>query len=66
MHPRLRRLFADVRRDRIEKGEGVDWATAEAMAFGSLLVDGFNVRLSGQVGGGGANFFMFSLFNGLH
>jgi 2-oxoglutarate dehydrogenase complex dehydrogenase (E1) component-like enzyme len=25
-----------------------DWATAEAMAYGSLLIDGYNVRLSGE------------------
>ncbi|MCC0076266.1 MAG: 2-oxoglutarate dehydrogenase E1 component [Rhodobacter sp.] len=31
-----------------ETGEGIDWATAEALAFGSLLVEGFPVRLSGQ------------------
>lgn len=31
-----------------ETGEGFDWATAEAMAFGSLLDQGFAVRLSGQ------------------
>jgi len=32
----------------IESGEGIDWATAEALAFGTLLVDGHPVRLSGQ------------------
>ncbi len=32
----------------IETGEGIDWATAEALAFGTLLLDGFPVRLSGQ------------------
>ncbi len=32
----------------IETGEGIDWATGEALAFGSLLVDGRKVRLSGQ------------------
>ena len=32
----------------IETGEGIDWATAEARAFGSLLRDGHKVRLSGQ------------------
>ncbi len=32
----------------VESGEGIDWATAEAMAFGSLLMEGFPVRLSGQ------------------
>jgi len=31
-----------------ETGQGFDWATAEALAFGSLLVEGFPVRLSGQ------------------
>lgn len=25
-----------------------DWATAEAMAYGTLLTEGFNVRLSGE------------------
>lgn len=32
----------------IESGEGVDWAGAEALAFGTLLEDGFGVRLSGE------------------
>lgn len=32
----------------IETGDGVDWATAEALAFGTLLVEGNHVRLSGQ------------------
>jgi 2-oxoglutarate dehydrogenase E1 component len=31
-----------------ETGEGFDWATAEALAFGTLLLDGHDVRLSGQ------------------
>jgi 2-oxoglutarate dehydrogenase E1 component len=31
-----------------ESGEGFDWATAEAMAFGSLLDQGYGIRLSGQ------------------
>ena len=31
-----------------ETGHGFDWATAEAMAFGSLAKEGFHVRLSGQ------------------
>ena len=30
------------------QGDRVDWATAEALALGSLLVEGFAVRLSGQ------------------
>ena len=31
-----------------ETGEGFDWATAEALAFGTLLDEGYQVRLSGQ------------------
>ncbi len=37
----------------IEKGENIDWATAEALAFGTLLADGTPVRLSGQDSGRG-------------
>ncbi len=40
--------FLDNRRKMIETGEGIDWATAEALAFGSLLLEGHPVRLSGQ------------------
>ncbi len=32
----------------LETGEGFDWATAEALAFGTLIDDGFSIRLSGQ------------------
>ena len=32
----------------LKKGEGIDWATAEALAFGTLLDEGMRVRLSGQ------------------
>ena len=35
----------------IESGEGIDFSTAEAMAFGSLLSEGFHVRLCGQDSG---------------
>ena len=47
VHSTIQR-FLDNRRKIIETGEGVDWATAEALAFGSLLDEGFPVRLSGQ------------------
>jgi len=40
--------FLENRRKAIETGEGIDWATAEALAFGSILMDGNPVRLSGQ------------------
>ena len=32
----------------ISEGKGIDWACAESLAFGSLLYQGVNVRLSGQ------------------
>ena len=37
----------------VEKGEGIDWSTAEALAFGSLLEEGYPVRLVGQDSGRG-------------
>jgi 2-oxoglutarate dehydrogenase E1 component len=40
--------FLENRRKAIEAGEGIDWATAEALAFCSLLLDGRPVRMSGQ------------------
>eukprot|EP00052_Salpingoeca_macrocollata_P008126 m.64629 g.64629 ORF g.64629 m.64629 type:complete len:978 (+) comp16441_c0_seq1:1467-4400(+) len=36
------------RQDSVLKGEGIDWATAEMLAFGSLLWEQIHVRLSGQ------------------
>ncbi len=36
------------KRKAIDSGKGIDWATAEALAFGSLLIEGAPVRLSGQ------------------
>jgi 2-oxoglutarate dehydrogenase E1 component len=47
LHRTLTR-FLDNRRKAIETGVGLDWATAEALAFCSLLLDGHRVRLSGQ------------------
>ncbi|MDX1575614.1 MAG: 2-oxoglutarate dehydrogenase E1 component, partial [Kiloniellales bacterium] len=38
----------DAKRKALESGKGIDWATAEALAFGTLLVEGAPVRLSGQ------------------
>jgi 2-oxoglutarate dehydrogenase E1 component len=40
--------FLDNRRKMVETGEGLDWAFAEALSFGSLLLEGHRVRLSGQ------------------
>jgi 2-oxoglutarate dehydrogenase E1 component len=38
----------EARREMIRSGQGIDWAMAEALAFGTLLVEGYPVRLSGQ------------------
>ncbi|MGE0283780.1 MAG: 2-oxoglutarate dehydrogenase E1 component, partial [Rhizobiaceae bacterium] len=40
--------FLENRRQAIETGEGLDWSTAEALAFGAILLDGSPIRLSGQ------------------
>jgi len=47
LHRTLNR-FLENRRKSIETGTNIDWATAEALAFCSLLLDGHRVRLSGQ------------------
>ena len=47
LHRTLGRIL-DAKRTMFASGEGFDWATAEALAFGSLLTDGYGVRLSGQ------------------
>lgn len=47
-HPRLKRFVLDKQRDVLEKGEPVDWGTAENLAIGSLLTEGVRVRLTGQ------------------
>jgi 2-oxoglutarate dehydrogenase E1 component len=47
LHRTLNRFFEN-RRKSIESGAGIDWATAEALAYCSLLLDGYRVRLSGQ------------------
>jgi 2-oxoglutarate dehydrogenase E1 component len=52
IHKTLGRIL-DAKKQMFTSGEGFDWATAEAMAFGSLLLDGFGVRLSGQDSGRG-------------
>ncbi|RME64288.1 MAG: 2-oxoglutarate dehydrogenase E1 component [Alphaproteobacteria bacterium] len=47
IHRTLKRVL-DAKDEMFASGEGFDWATAEALAFGTLLREGFNVRLSGQ------------------
>ncbi len=47
VHKTIQR-FLDHRAKSIETGEGIDWSTAEALAFCALLEEGHPVRLSGQ------------------
>jgi 2-oxoglutarate dehydrogenase E1 component len=46
-HKTVRRVI-EARRAAIESGEGLDWGTAEHLAFATLLDEGYPVRLSGQ------------------
>ncbi len=47
LHKTVGRML-ETKRAALESGTGIDWATAEALAFGSLLCEGYPVRLSGQ------------------
>ena len=47
LHRTVDRLL-DTRREMFKTGKDLDWATGEALAFGSLLTEGIPVRLSGQ------------------
>jgi 2-oxoglutarate dehydrogenase E1 component len=47
LHKTVARLL-DTKSKMFESGKGFDWATAEALAFGSLLTEGYPVRLAGQ------------------
>jgi 2-oxoglutarate dehydrogenase E1 component len=40
--------FMNNRAEMIKSGEGLDWATGEALAFGTLQLEGHKIRLSGQ------------------
>jgi len=51
LHPKLARLIE--RRKQAHDGPNVDWAMAETLAFGSLVLEGTPVRLSGQDSGRG-------------
>ena len=47
LNSKLKRFFGN-RKKAIESGEGIDWATGESLAFGTLLTENHLVRLSGQ------------------
>jgi 2-oxoglutarate dehydrogenase E1 component len=52
IHKTLRRIL-EAKAEMFANGAGFDWATGEALAFGSLLTEGYGVRLSGQDSGRG-------------
>ena len=47
LHRTVGRLL-EAKKEMFETGKGFDWSTGEALAFGSLLVEGYPVRLSGE------------------
>jgi 2-oxoglutarate dehydrogenase E1 component len=52
LNPKIARQL-DAKRAALEAGEGIDWATAEALAIASLCAEGTHVRMSGQDSGRG-------------
>ncbi len=52
VHPTIKKIF-DIKKGMFKSGKGFDWATAEQLAFATLLEEGFPVRLSGQDSGRG-------------
>ena len=51
-HKTILKIFK-TRKDTVNNGDGIDWSTAETLAFGSLLEEGYPVRLVGQDSGRG-------------
>ncbi len=47
LNPKIARQL-EAKQHMFEAGEGIDWATGEALAFGTLQLDGHRVRLSGE------------------
>jgi len=46
-HPKIAKIFED-RNKAINSGKGIDWGTAESLAFATLINEGNHVRISGQ------------------
>ena len=46
-HPQIKKIYEN-RYKSIQEGKNIDWATSEALAWATLLTDGYGVRLSGQ------------------
>ena len=52
VHAKIKKIFT-ARHETVASGSGIDWATAESLAFSTLLKEGYGVRLSGQDTGRG-------------
>ena len=52
IHKTLKKIF-DIKKKMFTETQPIDWSTAESLAFGTLLSEGFSVRLSGQDSGRG-------------
>jgi len=48
IHRRLNNMILKAKQKTLDAEENIDWGTAEALAFGTLLLEGTHVRLSGQ------------------
>ena len=46
IHPQVKKIY-ELRKKSIAEGKGIDWGTAEALAFATLIHEGFHIRLSG-------------------
>lgn len=45
-NPQIKKIYHQ-RLDSFNSGTGIDWGTAEALAFASLMTEGYHVRISG-------------------
>ena len=52
IHKTIKKIL-ELRRQSVESGQGIDWSSAESLAFASLLEEGYPVRLVGQDSGRG-------------
>lgn len=46
-HPQIKKIY-EARKKSIAEGKGIDWGTAESLAFASLMYEGFHIRFTGQ------------------
>ncbi|HRK30272.1 MAG TPA: 2-oxoglutarate dehydrogenase E1 component, partial [Tepidisphaeraceae bacterium] len=47
-HPKVLKGVIEKRQEMLQTGKGIDWGCAEMLAWGSLLIEGYGIRLTGQ------------------